>query len=360
MALIEAAFAATRHSPPPLSPPRLFQTRSIRSITVLSKRRLADSGEDIEDAGRRFRRKGVRESLLHRFRRKRGISVTDITGTEWCEKQMEFILLVGRPEATKAMKAGSVRHALLEEEVIKRVKVQVRTVEDAWALKLINFIVGVNQLLSEGLTRELPLIGYVEGAWMVGVVDELRIPLIESEKHPILVDTKTRVKATVPSEPQKRNGRLQLMCYKYLWDSLVSDSFPSIRFFDFFSLNRNSILSQDIRETATKLGFSAETLQDVMRYFRDSCQKLLPAHEQLILRYELQQDHSLLSEDKFGYDLSWVKAQIKSNLDFWKGEREAQYTSEEERWKCKYCHFASSCLINRKSGNDNKQPEQGS
>lgn len=65
---------------------------------------------------------GVRESLLHRFRRKKGLSVTDITGTEWCEKQMEFHLLLGEPEITKAMKAGIVRHAKLEEEVVKKSK----------------------------------------------------------------------------------------------------------------------------------------------------------------------------------------------------------------------------------------------
>lgn len=42
-------------------------------------------------------------------------------------------------------------------QVIKRVKVQVESAEDAWALKFMNFIVGSNQLLFDGLTRELPL-----------------------------------------------------------------------------------------------------------------------------------------------------------------------------------------------------------
>ncbi|XP_028099353.1 uncharacterized protein LOC114298900 isoform X2 [Camellia sinensis] len=38
-------------------------------------------------------------------------------GQEWCEKQMEFSLLFGKPEKTKAMKAGIARHAVLEEEM---------------------------------------------------------------------------------------------------------------------------------------------------------------------------------------------------------------------------------------------------
>lgn len=42
-------------------------------------------------------------------------------------------------------------------QVIKRVKVHAESAEDVWALKLMNFIVGANQLLFDGLTRELPL-----------------------------------------------------------------------------------------------------------------------------------------------------------------------------------------------------------
>ena len=42
-------------------------------------------------------------------------------------------------------------------QVVKKVKVRVGTLEDVLALKFINFIVGANQLLFEGLTRELPL-----------------------------------------------------------------------------------------------------------------------------------------------------------------------------------------------------------
>jgi hypothetical protein len=36
---------------------------------------------------------------------------------EWCEKQMEFMLIRGRPEKTAAMKVGSARHTELETEV---------------------------------------------------------------------------------------------------------------------------------------------------------------------------------------------------------------------------------------------------
>ncbi|KAK6776160.1 hypothetical protein RDI58_027161 [Solanum bulbocastanum] len=95
--------------------------------------------------------------FANRYRRIRGLAVTDINAAEWCEKKMEYTLLCGKPEKTKAMKAGSSRHEALKEEVIKKVKVRVDSAEDVWALKFFNFIVGANPLLFDGLTRELPL-----------------------------------------------------------------------------------------------------------------------------------------------------------------------------------------------------------
>jgi len=42
-------------------------------------------------------------------------------------------------------------------QVITRMEVKVQSQEDRMALKFLNFIAGVNQLLFEGLTRELPM-----------------------------------------------------------------------------------------------------------------------------------------------------------------------------------------------------------
>lgn len=55
-------------------------------------------------------------------------------------------------------------------------------------------------------------VSFVEGVWMVGVIDEVRMPTTETDhRNPLLVDTKTRVQDTLPSEPQRRNGRY--VCY---------------------------------------------------------------------------------------------------------------------------------------------------
>ncbi|MED6168644.1 hypothetical protein PIB30_013373 [Stylosanthes scabra] len=311
MALIEAAFAlasssSTRSlslssaaairssSPSPPPPPSTLlhtNTLSIKSITLLAKRRLStgtssSNGKvnhpDIEDL--LPKKTKLHDSFLHRYRKGRGLSVTDLTGAEWCEKQMELSLSHGGRRTTKAMRAGIARHVELEEEVMKRVKVKIATKEDRWALKFLNFIHGVNQLLFTGLTRELPIIAYVENIWMVGVIDEIQTPLTKEHHNPILIDTKTRTRATLPSEPQRRNGRLQLMSYKYMWDNTIANDFPSGKFFTSFSLNPHQTLSEDLQEIGAGSDFHVSTLDDMVRCFANTCKMLAHAHNQLLLR----------------------------------------------------------------------------
>lgn len=354
MSLIEAAFSLAFSARPSLisTSTSLHIHRNSASITLLSKRSFSNYSTsycvgDIEDGIgiRSTRKKRVDESLLNRFRRKTGLFVTDITSTEWCEKQKEFFLVCGKPKATKAMKAGSARHAVLEEEVITRVEVVVKSAEEHWALKMINFIHGTNQLLLDRLTRELPLIGFAEGVCVVGVIDEIRM---SSCGVPTLVETKTRSQNSLPSEPQQRNGRLQLMCYKYLWDNLLANPFPSQQFLESFSLKPDYKLSKQIKETAIQAGLPApQTLNDVLERYGYVCSMLPKTRDQLLLRYEYQKDQSLIGENQFLYDSEWVTDQIRSSLEFWKGDREASYAPEDERWKCKHCKYASRCPIEK-------------
>lgn len=92
------------------------------------------------------------------------------------------------------MKAGIDRHFQLEQEVLEPMEVNVKSSEDYMALKLVDFINGVNQLLFEGLTRELPIISFdfAQGIWMVGKIDEIRMPKAKKDHNPMLVETKTR------------------------------------------------------------------------------------------------------------------------------------------------------------------------
>lgn len=287
----------------------------------------------------------IEDSPLHRHRQRRALSVTDITASEWCEKQMEFMLIRGRPEKTAAMKVGSARHTELETEVLVRVELDIRSKEDSWAVRLVNFIVGVNQLLFDGMTRELPVVGLVEGVWLIGIIDEVRMSEQSGMKQPLLVDTKTRSRAAPPSEPQKRNARLQLMCYKFLWDNIVTSEFPSSSFFQYFGLHPQRSLSKDIRKhiVDSGIGKKVQSLNDLIKLYRRACKSLPLAHTPLLIRYELQADRSLLGQEEFSFDKIWMENRLRWHLQYWLGKRAADFVPEDESWKCQCCSFSAVC-----------------
>lgn len=99
-------------------------------------------------------------------------------------------------------------------------------------------------------------IGFAKDVCVVGVIDEIRL----KTGTVTLVETKTRSQNNLPSEPQQRNGRLQLMCYKYLWDNLIANPFPTQQFLRLFSLNPNYLLSQEIRELAIQAGAPVQVI----------------------------------------------------------------------------------------------------
>ncbi|KAL4189282.1 hypothetical protein AMTRI_Chr08g206220 [Amborella trichopoda] len=283
----------------------------IRGCSTRKSGRAGRMSHDMEDMvmSHNKRMKVPKSPYLH-YRKGKGLSVTDITAT-----------------------------------VVKKVDICVQSKEDSWAVKLMNFVFGSKQLLSEGLTRELPVIGLVEGVWIVGVIDEVQMPVTDNEKNLSLIDTKTRSRSTLPSEAQKRNARLQLMCYKCLWDNLVADKFPADLFYEFFRLRPQHILSKDVKEYAGSLRFDVKTLEYLVKYFRNMCSVLPSAHDLLLLRYELQADHSLLEEYHFSYDAHWFESQIQWYLKYWLGQREAGYVGEDETWKCNFCSFSAVCPL---------------
>ncbi|KAF3453991.1 hypothetical protein FNV43_RR04434 [Rhamnella rubrinervis] len=368
MGLLEAALASARSSftssviaPAIRSTHFQSNVRSIQSITVLSKRGISSlAGADIEDSGDfRSTQKKIRlpDSFFLRFRKKKGLSVTDVTATEWCEKQMEFALL-GKRKITRAMRKGSARHAKLEEEVcfrnlfwlfqnyvvVKKVKVRITTMEDRWALKLLNFIIGINQFLFEGLTRELPLVSFVEGVWMVGVIDEVQMPTTETDsRNPVLVETKTRVQDKLPSEPQRRNGRLQLMCYKHMWDSLVADKFPTAKFFDFFLRSLFYLFSLWILHYSCKKA-QKQNLGDLAFISKRVWHSLVADEPLMMSRYKFQKDQSVLSEDQFSHDSDWVKKHLLAYVWQQEGGGENMESVFDEIYSCWKSRETNFCV----------------
>lgn len=61
---------------------------------------------------------------------------------------------------------------------------------------------------------------------MIGLFDEVRMPLTENDRNPILIDIKTHSQDTLPAGPEGRNGRfvsfhfivLDMKCHLNLLD----------------------------------------------------------------------------------------------------------------------------------------------
>lgn len=92
--------------------------------------------------------------------------------------------------------------------------------------------------------------------------------------------------------------------------------------FFIIELNPQHALCEDLRAAfADDFGISAVTLDDVVICYQNTCKILSPSHDQLVLIYKSQRDHSMLVEEKVAYDDVWIKSQIQSCLEFWLGQR---------------------------------------
>jgi hypothetical protein len=136
--------------------------------------------------------------------------VTDFSAMNWCEKQVDLATRLGKrkatPEAQARMDAGTAIHLAYELETVEKVNVHVQSHEDVWALRLLNMMLGVQELAMLGRTRELPVFGYLQlpdvmteaippsrsskhrlppqHVWVMGIIDEVvRLDLFDSEMH---------------------------------------------------------------------------------------------------------------------------------------------------------------------------------
>ncbi|KAK7227360.1 hypothetical protein V2G26_015363 [Clonostachys chloroleuca] len=117
-------------------------------------------------------------SPLQRFRSypKKPLTVSDLTSGAWCELQYFYTLTRlpgGRRTRTAAMRQGSAMHQKLEDEVHAAVKIDIVTKEDAFGLRLWNFVQGLRTLRDMGLTRELEVWGMIDGNLVNGIIDSV-------------------------------------------------------------------------------------------------------------------------------------------------------------------------------------------
>lgn len=98
-------------------------------------------------------------------------------------KEIKLNKVIAR-NSEKVMAKGEVVHKKLEKEIHPvEVKVTTQTKEDTWGLRLLNMIANLEALLTIGKCREFPVVGFVKGYMVVGVIDELvRKPSFSASK----------------------------------------------------------------------------------------------------------------------------------------------------------------------------------
>eukprot|EP00127_Corallochytrium_limacisporum_P002943 Clim_evm32s143 gene=Clim_evmTU32s143 len=106
------------------------------------------------------------------------ISVTGLCKALWCEYKYVYDRVRGQEE-TPAMKSGIEIHDALEAEVHDMEEVYTETKTDIMAIKLANMVVCMTEVITNGLTREMPLYGIVrtmggDCLWFSGIIDEVR------------------------------------------------------------------------------------------------------------------------------------------------------------------------------------------
>lgn len=242
---------------------------------------------------------------------------------------------------TTEMQAGLATHAKLEAQVSVLVEVAVETPEDVWALKLLNTIQGIHQLLSEGMTRELYIFGELEGIFVRGVIDQLDI---QDDGCLLLVEHKTRRHASLPSQAQQRGTALQVMMYCHLLERLGQLLEGSLlELIAERGLSATSELSATLKQHAHRtLVMPISNLPSVLEQLSYAVAALPPCSIAEV-RYQWQQDGTELGRELVVYESDILLQHVLSHIRFWKGHIAPSKVRDTDLWKCHRCLFNTHC-----------------
>ncbi|NJD77947.1 MAG: hypothetical protein FIB08_12785 [Candidatus Methanoperedens sp.] len=276
--------------------------------------------------------------LIQKYR-PNGVRITDLSAQLWCEKQLEFGLEKGRIE-TREMNKGTERHKELHEEIATLVKIEPKIKADYVALRLHNIQVGLERLIVEGMTRELPVFGKINSLFVIGIVDELNL----KDNDLVILDTKTRKKDTMPSEAQKRTTRFQLMLYNKLIQEFVCEKFSTKDLMSFYGFKKSDNISDEFKKQTTDIGIRIEPNIKKLADKSFELFQTLPIPEKIMnIRYEFQLNKKLIGVDEFSFESRSFQKECNFCEEFWLGKRKAIPVGIDNNWKCNYCEFNNIC-----------------
>ncbi|KAM3414057.1 Exonuclease V, chloroplastic [Cercospora zeina] len=217
--------------------------------------------------------------------------------------------------------------------------------------------------------------------------------ILNSQATIYLSDVKTRGSRTVPSGKMLKSTQMQLMLYRRFLNDLAANEVEAHRIFDLYNLDAHANFSDDFLASMAKLhpGFSPPASQSGFATLEvdDANDEMLPStsrnaseHDPLdeilshntlsslwshmiaelrltipvsptsscispLLTAEFRNasNGSLIGRRSFAYDAEVLGEYVKSEMAWWRGEREAQGVQdiEEAGYKCRICKFADIC-----------------
>ena len=267
------------------------------------------------------------------------------------------------------MDSGVQIHEELEEQVHQKVYVKdLETREELWGLKLMNVASGIQELTENGLTREFPVWGMIDGVFVNGIIDEisaenpdahvttldkfLRLPA-QHRKFKI-TDSKTRMSSRPLPISQKISGEMQVMVYRHLLQNMSTDfSFDDSakkRDLDIDAPFSDTFIAQTL---ALFLPFSIITADAFLESptLRHTWNLLLPhlstlsksLSSNLQITYRRQPSGTVIHEDQFQMDEGKLQQHLHHIMAWWSGKRETTGVSVGEIFKCSICPFIEGC-----------------
>ena len=276
------------------------------------------------------------ESPLQMFRKNR-LKVTDFSGQAWCEQQLEFKMQYGQKE-TEVMRNGVRRHQQLHQEITEVIDIETTSREEHWGVFMLNAWLAINQLTTQGICREIPLIGQFGDIWVVGVADQIK----NVNNTYILSDHKTRSRATMPAVAQKQTTHLQVMMYKDMYRQLQTGLQPKL-FFSGFQLQSEKNFLGDLPILLQKKQLQVNNLQDMFQLFIDGFGQAPTLSDIMEVSYEWQRDQTLNGIDRFAFNQTFLQTHVHQGMQYWKGLRPAKTVPVQDLWKCRFCDFTAKC-----------------
>ncbi|KAF9469771.1 exonuclease V [Collybia nuda] len=253
-------------------------------------------------------------------------SVTDLATPSWCEVQFDYGLrqkrsrpIASRPKTFRSAqgkeisvkesvalkndettKQGKAIHKELEREIrLEELQVDISSNEERWALRLVNMLVCLKILLTEGKIREMPVFGIVQDQLIVGIIDEIdKRP--QGSYHTDILQLSPKMANGTPSSPKTSTSEFL--------PSTATDLGASRDYFVFQNMRHASFSSQQhilhLVDTKTRRSNTLPLFEDT-----------LPSRIQLMLYHRLLKELMSVSEP-FNFTYLWDRLHLRSSETF--------------------------------------------